>query len=513
MSRRLPLLVAAVAALAPPTAASAGFTSGVASSESTPTSAIVWTRAPRVGRLAVELSRSTRFRGRVPRLAVVARAADDRTVTLRVAGLRPATRYAFRFRQGNDVSAVGHLRTAPRTTSTAPVEFAYSGDADGTRDPRTGRPAFNRFQVYARMAAEGNDFNINLGDTIYSDSSVGGRPAARTVGQKWAKYRENLSLPALRRLRAAAPLFNHWDDHEFINDFSQDEHGGDLYVAGARAFLDYSAVRGLSPTLGIYRRARWGRNLELFFLDERSFRDGKASAGDTCDNPATGAPDLAPTAPPALRSVFAALVPALARPVAPACLEEIRDPSRTMLGQAQLEEFAADVRRSTATFKVIVNEVPIQQFYALPYDRWEGYEAERQRVLELLRGVDNVVFLTTDAHATLVGEVRTRTLEPGGPVGTGILEAVTGPVATTTYARQVDRIVGREGFGTLLNSLFLKVPPPSGVGMSCVATDVYSYAQVRVTSTTLTITPKDLNGRLVRDTGGGPCGPFVVTAR
>ena len=25
-----------------------------------------------------------------------------------------------------------------------------------------------------------------------------------------------------------------------------------------------------------------------------------------------------------------------------------------------------------------MNELPIQQFYANPYDRWEGYEAERQ---------------------------------------------------------------------------------------------------------------------------------------
>ena len=43
---------------------------------------------------------------------------------------------------------------------------------------------------------------------------------------------------------------------------------------------------------------------------------------------------------------------------------------------------------------MIINEVPIQQFYALPYDRWEGYEAERQELLEFLKNrVENAVFL------------------------------------------------------------------------------------------------------------------------
>ena len=32
-----------------------------------------------------------------------------------------------------------------------------------------------------------------------------------------------------------------------------------------------------------------------------------------------------------------------------------------------------------------MNELPIQQYYILPYDRWEGYEAERQRVLRALQ--------------------------------------------------------------------------------------------------------------------------------
>src|SRR5688572_31365440 len=48
--------------------------------------------------------------------------------------------------------------------------------------------------------------NVNLGDTIYSDSEVGGVPPALTVPTKAAKYRENLGFLPLRRLRASTGL-------------------------------------------------------------------------------------------------------------------------------------------------------------------------------------------------------------------------------------------------------------------------------------------------------------------
>jgi phosphodiesterase/alkaline phosphatase D-like protein len=513
MRRAVACALFAAALAAAGGAKAAGFALGVAAGEVTSSSAVLWTRAPSAGPVVAELSADARFRRGVVRRTYRVTRATDLTLRVTVRRLRPGTRYAYRFRAGRAVSAVGRFTTASGPSSTAPVEFAYSGDADATPDPRTGAPAFNQFAVYARMAAEGNAFNVNLGDTIYSDSGVGGAAPALTIPQKWAKYRQNLALPALRRLRASTGLYSHWDDHEFINDFSRPEHGDALYRAGVEAFADYAPV-AYSATEGLYRSVRWGRNLELFFLDERSFRDAKASAGGTCDNPATpGRPDLAPTAPVAVRAAFAALVPSLAQPVAPACLARIGDPSRTMLGERQYNRFTTAVQTSTATFKVVLNEVPIQQFYALPYDRWEGYEAERTRLLDALTDVRNVVFLTTDTHANFVGEVRLRTFEPPGPVGTGMLEAITGPVATNTFAREIDATLGAPGTGSLLNALFFKPAPPRGIGMRCAASDVFSYAQVRVTATELTITPKDQNGQLVRELGGNPCGPFTIAAR
>lgn len=510
MRTRLALLgaVAALALGVAGPAAESGFRYGVAAGEVTSSSALLWTRADGSGRVTLELSPDRRFGRAVVRRPVNAKPSNDNTVQVKVTGLKPAKRYFYRFRRGRAVSALGRFETAPSPTSSATVEFAFSGDADGTPVPGSGKPFFNRFEVYARMAAEGNDFNVNLGDTIYSDSGVAGPPPAVTIRQKWAKYKENLALPNLVRLRGSAALYSHWDDHEFVNDFSIPEHGRALYEAGVEAFTDYAPVSYL-PRDGLYRSFRWGKNLELFFLDERSFRDAKASAGGVCNT--GGSPDLAPTAPQPVREAFSALAPSLAQPVAQACLDRIRDPARTLLGRRQLARFTAAIKRSTATFKVIMNETPIQQFYALPYDRWEGYEAERLRLIEFLRAnVKNVVFLTTDTHANLVGDVRLRTLEPGGPVDSGIIEVVTGPVATNTYSREVDAVLGRPGTGDAVTALFLKPAPPRGIGMRCAATDVYSYAQVKVTAKALTVTLKDSKGRLVREKTGDPCGPFTI---
>jgi phosphodiesterase/alkaline phosphatase D-like protein len=167
-----------------------------------------------------------------------------------------------------------------------------------------------------------------------------------------------------------------------------------------------------------------------------------------------------------------------------------------------------------------MSETPIQQFYGLPYDRWEGYEAERQDLLKYIQAnVKNVVFLTTDTHANFYNDARLSTFdEEGGRKDTGIMEMVTGPVATMTFGKEIDRVTGKPGSAELLRALFFKPAPPDGVGMPCSVIDTYSYTQVKVTSKAVTLTPKDLNGKGVTEPGsngqpGPACGPFTIAAK
>ena len=512
MSKRL--CIALLAALVPAAPAGAAtFDLGVTAAEVNSTSAILWTHATKPGFLELEVATNKSLSRNLREFGVRARASDDLTAQRKVKRLKPDTRYFFRFgRRGGAKSARGTFLTAPQPGVNETIDFAWSGDADAQPAAGQTAPFWNNFQVYRTMAGEKNDFNVNLGDVIYSDTEVlnAGQPVTPTalaVKDKWAKYRMNIAQSNLQRLRRAAGLYSHWDDHEFINDFTLAESGKAVYDAGVQAFRDYNPV-GYSDSDGLYRSFRWGKNLEVFLLDERSFRSAKASADGACNNPSTGQPDLAPTAPQTTRSLFAVLVPSLQEPVPQQCLDTINDPSRTMLGKAQLDRFFREIQRSTARFKVVINEVPIQQFYALPYDRWEGYEAERKKLIEALQAkVKNVIFLTTDVHANLVNTVKFDTLGPGTPRDSGIFDVTTGPVATATFKTEIDRTLGA-GNADQIDTLFFE-----GF-MQCSEIDTYSYGHVNVTSRELTVTLRDANGKpVVNKSSGEVCAPIVVKAQ
>lgn len=123
----------------------------------------------------------------------------------------------------------------------------------------------------------------------------------------------------------------------------------------------------------------------------------------------------------------------------------------------------------------------------LPYDRWEGYEAERQRMLRELQSVRNVVFLSTDVHATLVNDARFQTLEPGGPRNSNILDVTVGSAATENYRFEIDRALGQPGTGTLVDTL-LRTPSRRAASGCGSIVDQFSYGEVRVTANRLTIT-------------------------
>ena len=421
-------------------------------------------------------------------------------------------------------SAVGHFRTAPKKSRAKTIRFALAGDQDARPLPRSKsrKPYWNSFGIWRQIRRQDNDFNVLMGDTIYSDTEVPGyrkSDIATSVKKKWRAYETNLGQRNWKKARGSAAYYAHWDDHEFINDFSREEsrfpesndgkdlgevriNGEKLYRNGVRAFRDYNPVSYSKPT-GIYRSERWGKNLEIFFLDERSFRSASADYNGSCDNPpGSGNPDLAPTAPQSTRNVFSAIAPQLADPPPPGCNAKINDPSRTMLGARQLRTFERAIASSDATFKVVFNEVPIQQYYALPYDRWEGYEAERQKLLRFMRDrVEGAVFLTTDVHANLVNDARFNTLGSGGVQNSGILDVTSGPVATANYSQEINGATDNESAGPLIQAAFLKPQPPAGVGMQCAATDQFSYAEVAVSRAALKIDLLDRRDQPVLDTG------------
>lgn len=502
MQRMLLVLVVMTLAVMIPLSALASeevqFTSGVASGEVTAQTVVLWTRVDQPAVVVAQVARDPDFRHLVQLLPAVAQAQTDFTVRVRVHALRPNTHYFYRFVAVSlsqkpfqlPGSATGTFRSAPAPHQARDVRFAFSGDSEAVFQP---------FEVLQTIQQEAPDFFVYVGDTIYpdNDSAAGNveRVApAESLAVYRAKYRENRTDRALQQLLAAVPLYAIWDDHEVLNDFAGETVDRTLYNHGRQAFLEYMPVapqdvpaEAPCAAAPLFRVFHWGSAVQLIVLDERSCRS--ADVAEMCLN------DPAPTLPPNIRIQLRLDA---APPVG--CLEALFDPARTMLGMRQKEQFKKVLVESTARFKFVINEVPIQQFFGQPYDRWEGYAAERQELLEFIHEhhLEHVIFLTTDTHANLMNNVFVDRFAAPEPVA---YEVVTGPIGHTTLQQDILAAQGPQGVAGFQALLTL-------ADVHCRHLDVLSYGSVEVDAKagTATIRLKDATGAVVQDqVTGVPC--------
>jgi alkaline phosphatase D len=494
------MLVLGCACAVPAAASAVQFPDGVASGDVTSTRAILWTRVDVADNIKVEVFNNAALQPpKVFQGKLKTSAARDLTVKIDAAGLKPNTQYWYRFRKDEDVSPVGTFQTAPAASTSSNVKLGYTGDSDTTKI--NGVPAVNDFKTLQALQADNTDAWIYLGDTIYSDSSFRPTGPATTLAEYRQTYRDGRTFPNLTNLLASTSTYPTWDDHEVVNDYQAATVDPARYAAGRQAFFENMPIRetGLPHDAScagdpLYRKYSWGSAVDIFMLDERSCRSAESTVA--CLG------DLAPTLPQAARQTFPFSL--FLTPTPPAgCLTALNNPSRTMLGPVQKAQFKSDLLNSTAQYKLVVSQDPIQQFFVLPYDRWEGYPAERSEVLNFIRnnGIDNTLFLTTDTHATLQNHVAIDRFTDPGTISD---EMVTGPIATTTFQNEVIGVAGPVGLfavNTALNAF---------TGMQCRNLNQNSYATVDVTAgSTTTITSKDDNGNPVVgvNTSGGslPC--------
>jgi alkaline phosphatase D len=373
------LALASGAAAAPSGNEGSGLRHGVVVGEVTPQSALLWARGAKAGTLRVSLAGGPHG----PIEPVQVTADDDWTGQVPLQGLAPATEYGYRvqFDPGGH-TARGSFTTPPGPNESAAVRLAFGGDVAGQnvcRDADEGFPIMDTIRVWRP------DVFVGLGDMIYADNActhrglygnvqrVGAFGPATDLAGFWAHWRYNRADAASRRLLASTSYIGVWDDHEVINDFGPLTDVGPsppyppgvhLLPIGRRAFLDYTPVAG-APRL--YRSFRWGRHLELFVLDTRSYRD------------ANNAPD---------------------------------DPQqpKTMLGEEQLAWLKDGLEHSDATWKVIVSSVPMSIPTGFPaangrdgwanFDQVTGFENELVDILHFMadHGIEHPVWITTDVH-------------------------------------------------------------------------------------------------------------------
>jgi alkaline phosphatase D len=386
------------------------FRLGVASGDMTPDGVVLWTRlAPadldgtgmkdETYGVHYEVAADLGFDRIVRRGTVPAVPDEVHSVHAEVGGLEPATPYWYRFKWGAAESPVGRTRTAPPTGSTPDaLRFAFASCQNYTG---------GFYTAYADMAQQDLDLVVHLGDYIYEGPGQDRRvrehlPARELLSlsdyrTRHAQYRTDSDLQAAH---AACPWLMTWDDHEFTNNYADldiDQPEVPLETVAERraaAYLAYwehaplaRARKPVGKDMSLYRRVHWGALATFHVLDTRQHRSNQMAA--QC---------------------------ALAErdPESGYCPEQL-DPTRAILGTAQREWLFEGLANSGAGWNVLANQVPFAPFdtaarldrRTFGLDPWDGYVADRQRVLDFMAEHDlrNVVAITGDAHINWVRNV------------------------------------------------------------------------------------------------------------
>jgi alkaline phosphatase D len=393
---------------------SGAFLHGVASGDPTVDGVVIWTRVTAdADSVPVEwtVAHDPALRDVVAAGEAVGAVEDDHTVHVDVAGLEPGSRYYYGFRSGGQSSPIARTRTLP------------GDDTDRLRFATCSCAKFNAgfFNAYSRIAErEDLDFLLHLGDYIYEASNTPpksqtpgadiGRPfdpleECRTLADYRRRYAQYHLDPDVQRLHHALPIVPAIDDHELADgawsggstEHDPARHGAwsERRDAAFRARWEWLPVRPPDPAVQtrVFRKLRVGDLAEVFLLDIRSRRDE------------------------------------------PALEPRMSEPGRSILGAEQRDWLFDGLASSATAWRLIGSpsiltrtwtehpEEPLatallklklidEDGEGPDEDQWDGYPAERNALLERLRGLDDVVVLSADIHVGLASEVRDEDGEP-----------------------------------------------------------------------------------------------------
>ena len=343
----------------------------------------------------------------------VATAETDFTAQLMLTDLEPDTQHYYRvwltppdLKHFRDIGGGewGTFKTAPAAhRRRAKISFTVSADVAGQGYCRNA--ATGGYSIFASMQALKPDFFMANGDMVYQDAACtadgpdgpggwqnipGDFKSIADPTVEWTEYRA--SLGHLRRALALQPgrsvhagvLQSGPDDvpvgrsrgdqrlrrQLVLLELRHVSRAGypNITDAGLRTFLAYSPMNhDPAEPKRIYRSIRYGKDLEIFLLDARSYRD----RNDLPDTPAN---------------------------------------NKQMLGREQIDWLVSGLRNSDATWKVVSSAVPVSiptgsvQFGR---DSWANLDAEpsgfERELLGMLAEFDrinvkNLVFIATDIH-------------------------------------------------------------------------------------------------------------------
>jgi len=408
-------------------AAPAHFTHGVASGDPLQDRVILWTRVlpgsgqPETIELEWQVASDQRFSNIVANGLASTGPERDFTLKIDATGLEPGQTYFYRFNAQGVSSPIGRTRTLPA----AGVGQARLAVVSCSNFPQ------GYFNVYREIAARDCDAVVHLGDYIYEYADGGyANPLMLEKGRhvqpiheivsiedyrmRYGLYRSDADLQAVHQ---SHPFICVWDDHEITNNTFKDgaenhnaDQGegefGERRMAAIQVFYEWMPIREQSDIEQgiIYRSFDLGDLASLIMMDTRLVgRDEQLTHNMNIDVIRSRLADDS-------RSIIGAQqeswLAAQLRNSAEAGIPWQIIGQQVIMGRKNIpqvanEEFAPELRDAVAGSRYGMLRERAQLGLPLNFDAWDGYPANRERVLDMFREHgNNVVVLAGDTHSS-----------------------------------------------------------------------------------------------------------------
>ena len=273
-----------------------------------------------------------------------------------IGGLAPFTEYSYAFYDGSvespiGRSPVGRFRTALGEGMVEPIRAAAATCTSFSYAP---------YEALSAMASSDVDLLLHVGDMSYNDGSV-------TLDEFRESWRRTLLDPGYVAMHQRTSFLMTWDDHEIDDNWDPISDDQFMIANGKRAYFETLAVEQ-GPEQRLWHSYQWGDTAEFILMDGRSERIPSTREGADA----------------------------------------------TYVSPEQLAWAQDRLLNSTAHFKVVISSVPITNmpfWYIGESDRWEGYAAQRDALLDFIttNDIDDVYFIAGDFHIGFVSHV-----EPDG---------------------------------------------------------------------------------------------------
>jgi alkaline phosphatase D len=372
----------------------APFYHGVASGDALSDRVIIWTRVTdfTIGSdsIPVEwyMATDTMCTNVVQSGSTMAAEAKDFCVKIDVTGLQPDTWYYYYFRAMGSNSVIGRTKTVPVGNNTnIRVGFFHGSNYN------------NGYYNALKELATRNDIDamIHLGDYIYEygTNTYGSHPDRWlvpthdivTLSDYRARYNHYRLDPDLRLAHQQYPWYIIWDDHEVANNswrYGAENHDpvsqGSFEIRrgyAIQAFFEWLPLRPVddtnNPDNHIRKAVPFGNLAQFIFIDTRNEARMEQST----------LPNNSPNK------------------------ELLGEPQYQWITQTLLNSWYVDQHQ----WRIIANQVmfvPLKMLgITLNDDQWDGYEHDRQRILNFIHGwtIKNNVLLTGDIHTSWASDV------------------------------------------------------------------------------------------------------------